>query len=145
MLLAASQQGLCGAWFEGQRDWPDSTGWTITRRHPVLQQAEAQLAEYFSGQRHRFALPMHFAWGTPFQTAVWQALCEIDFGQTCSYADIARQIGRPQAMRAVGAAIGLNPISVIVPCHRVLGRDGSLTGYSGGLDRKRALLHLEGQ
>ncbi|MCA8974064.1 MAG: methylated-DNA--[protein]-cysteine S-methyltransferase [Planctomycetes bacterium] len=104
--------------------------------------ARRQLAEYFAGRRREFELPLAPR-GTPFQLEVWAALRTIPFGSTCSYADIAARIGRPNAVRAVGAANGRNPIAIIVPCHRVIGRDGSLTGYAGGLDRKRRLLQHE--
>ena len=106
--------------------------------------AQAQLAQYFSGQRRRFELPLDLTAGTPFQQAVWRALLSIDAGNTCSYADLAQRMGRPNSARAVGAAVGRNRLSVIVPCHRVVGKDGQLTGYAGGLPRKRALLALEG-
>ena len=102
-----------------------------------------QLDAYFAGRRQAFDLPLAPR-GTAFQQAVWQALLSIPFGQTSSYSALAAQIGRPSAMRAVGAANGANPIAVIIPCHRVIGRDGSLTGYAGGLTRKALLLRLEG-
>jgi methylated-DNA-[protein]-cysteine S-methyltransferase len=103
-----------------------------------------QLALYFAGQRHDFDLPLDLSGGTEFQQAVWRALLTIPSGQTTSYGQISQSISNPMAVRAVGAAVGRNPISIIVPCHRVLGADGSLTGYAGGLDRKTALLRLEG-
>lgn len=109
----------------------------------VLHETARQLAEYFAGTRQQFALPLDFA-GTPFQQQVWQALLTIPFGQTRSYSDIARQIGRPAAVRAVGAANGRNPISIIAPCHRVIGAGGALTGFAGGLQAKETLLQLEG-
>lgn len=102
-----------------------------------------QLDEYFAGRRQRFDLRLA-PLGTAFQRSVWQALLEIPFGQTWSYGQLARHIGSPQAMRAVGAANGANPIAVIQPCHRVIGSNGSLTGFSGGLERKTLLLKLEG-
>lgn len=102
-----------------------------------------QLDEYFAGRRQRFELRLA-PLGTAFQRSVWQALLEIPFGQTWSYGQLARHIGHPQAMRAVGAANGANPIAVIQPCHRVIGSNGSLTGFSGGLERKTLLLKLEG-
>lgn len=110
----------------------------------MLKEAEHQLQAYFSGQRQDFDLPLDLSRGTDFQRGVWQALINLPFGSTTTYANLARQIGRPDAVRAVGAAIGRNPISVIVPCHRVLGTDGSLTGYAGGLERKIELLRIEG-
>ena len=145
LLLAATPQGLAGAWFErGQRDTPDPATWTEDAGHPVLRQAATQLDEYFAGRRQHFDLPLDLRHGTVFQQAVWQALCSIPFGQTTSYGALAGRIGRPKAVRALGAAVGANPLGIIVPCHRVIGADGSLTGYAGGLDRKTALLHLEG-
>lgn len=104
--------------------------------------AVSQLAEYFAGERTDFDLALELM-GTPFQRRVWAALQTIPYGETCSYGDIARKIGSPGAFRAVGLANGHNPIGIIVPCHRVIGANGSLTGYGGGLDRKRALLALE--
>lgn len=113
-------------------------------QHPVLKETERQLMEYFAGQRRRFDLALDFA-GTDFQVRVWQALLSIPFGENRSYRDIAIQIGQPTAVRAVGAANGRNPISIIAPCHRVIGTSGSLTGFAGGLAAKQFLLSLEGQ
>ncbi|WP_264272955.1 methylated-DNA--[protein]-cysteine S-methyltransferase [Duffyella gerundensis] len=110
--------------------------------HPLLLQAEQQLQEYFAGTRQRFDLPLDFA-GTEFQRKVWAALVSIPFGETRSYKQIAEQIGHPSAMRAVGAANGRNPVSIIAPCHRVIGVNGKLTGFAGGLDIKAFLLSLE--
>ncbi len=110
--------------------------------HPVLREAERQLGEYFAGARRAFTLPLDFA-GTDFQKSVWQALLTIPFGETRSYAQIARQIGKPKAVRAVGAANGRNPISIVAPCHRVIGANGKLTGFAGGLEVKAHLLALE--
>lgn len=109
---------------------------------PVLQEAERQLREYFAGTRTRFDLELEFV-GTDFQKNVWQALLDIPYGQTRSYAQIAAQVGRPKAVRAVGAANGRNPLSIVAPCHRVVGASGELTGYAGGLRAKEALLALE--
>ncbi|HKK23463.1 MAG TPA: methylated-DNA--[protein]-cysteine S-methyltransferase [Pseudohaliea sp.] len=110
---------------------------------PVLSRAAAQLRDYFAGRRRAFDLPLASA-GTAFQEAVWAALGAIPFGETRSYGDIARALDRPRAVRAVGAANGRNPLPIVVPCHRVIGADGSLTGYAGGMARKRWLLELEG-
>ena len=110
---------------------------------PLLEEAERQLREYFDGVRRDFDLPLS-RHGTPFQMAVWDALCEIPYGETRTYGDIARQISKPGAARAVGLANNRNPICIVVPCHRVIGADGSLVGYAGGLDKKEALLKLEG-
>ncbi len=144
MIVAATAHGLAGLWFEGQKHLPDTHTWPQQPGHPVLRQAVAQLAEYFAGQRTRFDLPLDLQGGTAFQKAVWTALLGIPAGQTVSYGAISQRIGKPAAVRAVGAAVGRNPVSVVVPCHRVLGGDGALTGYAGGLDRKTALLRLEG-
>lgn len=143
MIVAATDRGLAGLWFEGQRHLPDSTAWPHDASHPVLQQAVAQLQDYFAGRRIRFDLPLDLQGGTAFQQSVWQALLAIAPGDTTSYGVLSQSVGRPSAVRAVGAAVGRNPVSIVVPCHRVLGRDGSLTGYAGGLERKSALLELE--
>ncbi|ALS96833.1 methylated-DNA--[protein]-cysteine S-methyltransferase [Lacimicrobium alkaliphilum] len=111
-------------------------------RHPLLEQAREQLQEYFAGQRRQFSLPLAPK-GTEFQQQVWQALGLIDYAQTACYADIAAKIGRPRAVRAVGAANGRNPLAIVVPCHRIIGKNGTLTGYAGGLERKAWLLRLE--
>ena len=140
--LAASPLGLCGVWFEGQRHEPLQT-WPGQAGHPLLQQAALQLQQYLRGERGGFDLPLDLSGGTPFQQAVWRALLAIGRGRTCSYGALSAQLGQPRAVRAVGAAVGRNPLSVVVPCHRVLGANGSLTGYAGGLDRKTALLTLE--
>ena len=147
--LAATPQGLAGVWFDGQQHLPPalvdtSATWPADTNHPVLRLASEQLAEYFSGHRQHFDLPLDLSGGTAFQQAVWQALLAIAPGQTQSYAQLSRHIGKPAAMRAVGAAIGRNPVSIIVPCHRVVGANGALTGYAGGLPRKTHLLILEG-
>ena len=142
--LAATDQGLAGVWFDEQRHAPDTTGWITAPDHPVLRQAAAQLASYLEGTGQHFDMPLDLSHGTQFQQAVWQALLRIPRGGTTSYGQLGADIGKPAAVRAVGAAVGRNPISVVVPCHRVLGSDGSLTGYAGGLDRKVRLLQLEG-
>ena len=110
--------------------------------HPILLETQKQLTEYFAGKRQQFDLPLDFA-GTEFQQKVWQALLSIPFGETRSYRDIAEQIGNVKAVRAVGAANGKNPISIIAPCHRVVGTNGKLVGFAGGLDNKDILLRLE--
>lgn len=144
VLLARTDAGLAGLWFEGQRHSPDSAGWTADEGDALLREAERQVLDYFAGRRAAFDLPLDLSHGTPFQQAVWRALCAIERGQTTRYGQLAAQLGQPSASRAVGAAVGRNPISVIVPCHRVIGADGSLTGYAGGLPRKVQLLTLEG-
>jgi len=144
MTLAATAQALVGAWFTGEAHLPDLTACQHQAHQPLLQKAMTELDEYFAGRRTRFDLPLNLDTGSPFQNAVWQALLGIDFGATCTYGFVSAQIGRPKAVRAVGAAIGRNPLSIIVPCHRVIGAGGGLTGYAGGLHRKTALLQLEG-
>ena len=144
MLLAANKTCLLGAWFTDQKHLPDSAGWQDAPGHAVLQQASHALASHFSGQKVPTALPLDLQAGTEFQQAVWRALLNIPWGQRVSYGQMAAAVGRPAAVRAVGAAVGRNPVSVLVPCHRVVGADGSLTGYAGGLQRKTALLQLEG-
>jgi methylated-DNA-[protein]-cysteine S-methyltransferase len=148
MILAATDKGLAGLWFEGQRHLPkELTGpavWPDNPDHPMLKQAIQQLTDYFAGQRTRFDVPLDLTYGTAFQQSVWQALLAIAQGDTASYSEVSNRIGKPAAVRAVGAAVGRNPVSIIVPCHRVLGANGALTGYAGGLDRKTALLKLEG-
>lgn len=152
IIIAASAKGLAGLWFlEGQRYLPPelgapaaSPGWPEDADHRVLKETGRQLADYFAGKRCHFELPLDLSSGTAFQQAVWQALLQIAPGETQSYGAISRLIGQPRAVRAVGAAVGRNPVSIIVPCHRVMGANGALTGYAGGLARKSALLRLEG-
>ncbi len=141
MTLQANEDGLLGAWFEIQTTQPQELG-IYSDNHPILSEAVCQLEEYFSGKRTQFELPLA-AKGTAFQQAVWQALCRIPFGETWSYQQLADEIGNPKAVRAVGLANGKNPISVIVPCHRVIGKNGRLTGYAGGVETKQRLLELE--
>jgi methylated-DNA-[protein]-cysteine S-methyltransferase len=147
MLLAAHDAGLMGVWFEGQKHYPallqSSESAAIQEPHPVLRETQAQLQAYFNGRLSRFDLPLDQRRGTPFQQSVWQALINIPSGKTISYARLSQQIGRPTAVRAIAAAVGRNPLSIVVPCHRVVGSNGSLTGYAGGLERKAALLQLE--
>ena len=149
ILIAATSKGLAGLWFvENQRYLPTattgSTAWPEDSNHPVLRQASQQLGEYFAGQRSHFDLPLDLSCGTAFQQSVWQALLAIAPGEVISYGEVSRRIGNPKAVRAVGGAVGHNPVSIIVPCHRVMGTNGALTGYGGGLKRKTALLRLEG-
>lgn len=147
--LAATPRGLAGLWFEGQRHEPlqylhGASAWSYADAHPILLRAAQQLEEYLGAARRTFELPLDLTSGTPFQQEVWRALLAVERGTTTSYGALGRQLGRPLAMRAVGAAVGRNPLSIVVPCHRVLGAGGDLTGYAGGLDRKTALLALEG-
>lgn len=143
MLLTATEQGLAGAYFAGQKYFPkDESGWRRSERNKVLLQAKRELAEYFAGTRKRFEVALDPS-GTPFQRAVWKAISGVAYGETITYGELARHAGAAGQARAAGAATGRNPISIIVPCHRIVGADGSLTGYAGGLERKRALLALE--
>lgn len=143
MRLAANREGLIGIAFDDEpRLPPPGPAWTRDATFPVLLDAAAQLAEYFAGRRSRFDLPLAPA-GTPFQRRVWAAIAAVPAGETISYAELARRAGCPGSARAAGAATGRNPLAIVVPCHRIVGSDGSLTGYAGGLDRKRALLAHE--
>jgi len=144
LTLVASDSGLAAILWEN--DNPRRVPVNLVAEdpdHPVLIETEKQLREYFAGQRQVFSVPLDFG-GTEFQNQVWQALLSIPFGETRTYTEIARQIGKPAAVRAVGAANGRNPISIIAPCHRVLGSTGNLTGFAGGLQAKAHLLALEG-
>lgn len=141
--LVASERGLAGILWEN--DDPHRTRFLPQTRdddHPILVETARQLGEYFAGARRGFELPLDFA-GTDFQKKVWQALVAIPFGETRSYSQIAREIGHPLAVRAVGAANGRNPLSIVAPCHRVIGANGKLTGFAGGLTVKAFLLALE--
>jgi methylated-DNA-[protein]-cysteine S-methyltransferase len=145
--IVANDDGLCAIDFPTSRHASrigatDASG-ASDSASAVLRTASQQLVEYFAGTRYTFDLPLA-PHGTQFQRAVWQALTEIPYGQTASYAQLATRLGRPTATRAVGAANGRNPLPIVLPCHRVIGADGSLTGFAGGLDTKRFLLALEG-
>lgn len=142
VLLARTANGLAGAWFEGQNHHPGGLAAPVRPDDPLLKEAAVQLQRYFAGEPAAFELPLDLL-GTPFQKAVWRALLAIPPGRTSTYGAIARDMAAASAVRAVGGAVGRNPISVIVPCHRVVGSDGSMTGYAGGTDRKLALLKLE--
>ena len=144
MTAAATPAGLAGLWFDDQAHHPGPLPAPLQPEQRWLQAAHRALKRYFGGQTDALQglkLDLH---GTPFQRAVWQALQAIPGGQTSTYAQIAVQAGSPAAVRAAGAAIGRNPVSVLVPCHRVVGASGALTGYAGGLARKRGLLEHEG-
>lgn len=143
VLIVVDEAGLTGVHFVDQQHFPkDSSSWQLNATHPVLVAARRQLEEYFAGRRRHFELPLAPR-GTEFQREVWQALTTIPYGTTTSYGALATRLGRPSASRAVGAANGRNPLGIIVPCHRVIGSAGALTGYAGGLERKQALLALE--
>ncbi len=141
LLLAGTDGALCQVHFHGGRDSIEPRAEWEENDAP-FREVVHQLEAYFAGKLQSFDLPLHLA-GTEFQKTVWRALQEIPYGETCSYGELARHIGKPQAMRAVGAANGHNPIPVIIPCHRVIGADGSLTGFGGGLPIKKQLLDLE--
>lgn len=143
MLLARTRTGMAGAWFMRQKDHPGDLKAPDQPDDLLLQRAVEQFRRYFAGSKEGFNLPLDLL-GTSFQRAVWQALLRIPLGSTRSYGEIARSIDTPQAVRAVGAAVGKNPLGVIVPCHRVIGSTGALTGFAAGLERKTALLELEG-
>jgi O-6-methylguanine DNA methyltransferase len=147
----ASDASLCwlgtpGTPLEKGLEWAQKRGYDepiLHTEHPVLRQARDELIRYFAGERVTFTTPLDMK-GTPFQIAVWRELCNIPYGETRSYGEIALAIGRPSASRAVGAANGANPLAIIVPCHRVIGGNGTLIGYGGGLPTKLWLLRLEG-
>ncbi|WP_257548620.1 methylated-DNA--[protein]-cysteine S-methyltransferase [Sphingopyxis sp. DBS4] len=143
LTLVADAKGLAAILWEKDRPGRVQLGpLTEDAEHPVLVETERQLGEYFAGKRRTFDVPLSFS-GSDFQKRVWSALLTIPFGETRSYGEIAQQVGRPTASRAVGAANGRNPISIIAPCHRVVGSTGKLTGFAGGLDAKKYLLELE--
>ncbi len=147
LLLAATAEGICGIYFEEHKHFKGKDGWqraddlSAAGRH--LQEAARQLDEYFAGRRTVFDVALDMT-GTAFQRSVWDELTAIPFGASVSYAQHAQRLGNPKALRAVGSAIGKNPVSIIVPCHRVIGTSGAVTGYAGGVQRKRFLLALEG-
>lgn len=146
LTLVSDGGALTGVFMQTHRHAPPTEAWgplvEVREAPPVLQDAASQLSAYFAGERTDFDLPLAPV-GTDFQRRVWAALETIPYGTTWSYAQLADRIGSPGAARAVGLANGRNPISIVVPCHRVVGADGSLTGYGGGVERKRALLSLE--
>ena len=137
LTLVASEKGLSGVYMEAS-EIPEATPGTSS----FLTETQRQLNDYFAGKLRSFELPLDLQ-GTPFQMKVWHSLLDIPYGETISYGEQARRIDNPKAVRAVGLANGRNPVSIIIPCHRVIGKNGSLTGYGGGLDRKRFLLNLE--
>ncbi len=143
LTLAATAAGLAGVWFDDQKHHP---GELLAPEQPGqrwLTWGATELQRYFAGGLRQFTVPLD-PQGTAFQQQVWQALLHIPYGRLSTYGEMAQQLGRPAAARAVGAAVGRNPLGIIVPCHRVVGQDGTLTGYAGGLQRKEALLKLEG-
>ncbi len=143
LTLVADDGALTGVYFAGRDRLPAaSSSWTRDARHPVLREAAKQLREYFAGKRKSFSLPLRLA-GTDFQRSVWREIARIPYGETVSYSDLAERAGAPLAIRAAGTSTGRNPAAIVVPCHRVMGKNGDLCGFGGGLDRKRFLLKLE--
>jgi methylated-DNA-[protein]-cysteine S-methyltransferase len=143
MLLTSDAHSLTGVYFVGQKyQAQPEEDWIEDAHLPILQQTRRQLDEYFARRRSRFDLKLAPC-GTPFQQRVWAELNRIGAGETLAYGELARRLGADNAVRAVAAAVGRNPISIVIPCHRVIGADGALTGYAGGLERKHALLALE--
>ena len=137
--IEATERGLCGIWFPSRSIDQGPT----SKTNRVISLAKQELNAYFTGELTTFSVPLDWQ-GTRFQESVWQALLAIPYGKTVTYGDVARAIGRPRSSRPVGGAVGKNPLPIIVPCHRVIGSDGSLTGFTGGLDIKIRLLELEG-
>jgi len=142
LVFAAHDAGLLGIWFDGQKHQPD-----LSRHHhavhPIATVAQRQLDAYFAGELAEFDVPLDLSTGTEFQQSVWRALLGVPHGLTISYGALSTRVGKPSAVRAVAGAVGRNPVTVIVPCHRIIGSNGALTGYAGGLHRKVALLELE--
>jgi len=143
LYLAATDDGLTHVLFVAQMDREPRTVARTAAATRIVKETERQLAAYFAGRRREFDVPLAPV-GTEFQREAWKALADVPFGETISYAELAKRMNRPRAVRAVGAANGANPIPIILPCHRVIGADGTLTGYGGGLETKRRLLSLEG-
>ena len=143
MLLVATDDGIAGIYFERQKYFPrKDKEWRRAPDHAALKRAKRELGEYFAGRRTRFDVPLD-PQGTAFQRKVWNAIVKVAYGRTLSYGELAKRAGQAGSARAAGAATGRNPIGIIVPCHRIMGANGALTGYAGGIGRKRALLALE--
>ena len=145
MLVVGTDTALGGIYFAGQKYYPAPCDqWPEAPGDALLTEARRQLEAYFEGRRRSFDLPLAPE-GTPWQRAVWRELCAVPYGATRSYGELARRLGKPTASRAVGAAVGRNPLTLVIPCHRIVGAAGNLTGYAGGIERKRALLDLEAE
>ncbi|HZQ47794.1 MAG TPA: methylated-DNA--[protein]-cysteine S-methyltransferase [Verrucomicrobiae bacterium] len=143
LMLVADASALTGLYFAGCDHIPAaSQRWTRNAQHPVLQRAAKQLREYFAGKRTTFSLPLGLV-GTDFQEKIWRQIALIPYGKTITYSDLARRVGATQAVRAAGTSTGRNPLSIVIPCHRVVGKNGSLCGFAGGLDKKHQLLEFE--
>jgi methylated-DNA-[protein]-cysteine S-methyltransferase len=144
LMLVATGSALTGLYFIDPGHLPaDAKGWRTDEGHPVLREAAKQLAEYFAGARSAFTVPLRPT-GTPFQEKIWREIVRIPYGGTLSYSELAERAGAARAIRAAGSSTGRNPIAIIIPCHRVVGKNGGLGGFGGGLERKRRLLALEG-
>jgi methylated-DNA-[protein]-cysteine S-methyltransferase len=143
LLLVATSTHLVGIYFPNHKHGPKLPGdWELDPRHPILRRAGEEIQEYLDGKRTSFSVPISFE-GTGFQQEIWRQIAMIPFGQTVTYSELARRANAPMAVRAAGAATGRNPLSIIVPCHRVIGKNGSMTGFAGGLERKKSLLEIE--
>ena len=143
ILLIAFSNALCGLYFEGQKDYPKVLNGHHNEKNPILMEAHKQLKLYFDKKSTTFNVKLDIRMGTIFQIQVWHALMSIPYGSTVSYKQLSIKLQMPKATRAVANAIAKNPISIIIPCHRIIGSDGSLTGYAAGLERKKQLLELE--
>jgi len=143
LMLVADTSALVGLYFVGCDHLPAASDrWQINAKNPVLQQATKQLQEYFAGKRETFSVPLRLV-GTLFQEKIWREIARIPYGKTTSYSELATRAGSPQATRAAGTSTGRNPVAIIIPCHRVIGKNGGICGFAGGLERKRHLLALE--
>ena len=143
LILTANETQLTGIYFAGRKHVPAALkDWKRDPSHPVLKKAARELEDFLSGKRKNFTVPLH-ADGTEFQHKVWEQIARIPFGKTITYSELARRAGRPEAIRAAGAATGRNPLAIIVPCHRVVAKSGALQGFAGGLETKKRLLALE--
>ena len=143
LMLVADDSALIGLYFMGCDHIPAaSKDWIHDARHPVLRQAATQLREYFEGKRDHFTIPLRLA-GTDFQQKVWREIARIPYGETIAYGELAERAGAPRAIRAAGTSTGRNPVAIIIPCHRVVGKNGGMGGFAGGLERKRFLLELD--
>lgn len=143
LLLVATATRLVGIYFRDQKNGPELAGdWKLNIKHPILSQASEEIQEYLDGKRTVFSVPFYFE-GTSFQREIWRQIALIPFGSTITYSELARRAKAPKAVRAAGAATGRNPLGIVVPCHRVMGKNGKLTGFAGGLNRKKNLLKIE--
>ncbi|HEX3717626.1 MAG TPA: methylated-DNA--[protein]-cysteine S-methyltransferase [Verrucomicrobiae bacterium] len=143
LILVANATHLIGLYFADCEHVPVAQrDWKLDPKHPILRQAREEISEYLAGARKTFSIPIHYA-GTDFQNEIWRQIALIPFGETITYTDLAQRAGNPNAVRAAGTATGSNRLGIIIPCHRVVGKNNALGGYAGGLDRKTHLLHLE--